>query len=270
MVLLVALGGGSDSVESTVYLTMAALMLFVNLLEKSYALSLHDEVTHLPARRAMRCEIKSVESSYALALVSVDHYKMLQDRYGRDASDRIRRKIAGDLRRVDRHSQPFRYSGKSFVLVFAGKGRNEVIGDLEALRADIADIEDFRFPKSPNGMESRKSESPKDPSVRWFLTVTVGVAERREEGWWWSSQIRRYRSGRLRGPVPRQKGGREHSFEVKPRLVVPSTALLVSRFPGHLLLPFCRGVSLASYVGPQGVSHGAQYVQLPNLGKGRW
>lgn len=171
--------------ESTVYLTMVALMLFVNLLEKSYALSLHDEVTHLPARRAMRREIKSVESSYALALVSVDHYKMLQDRYGRDASDRILRKIAGDFRRVGRHSRPFRYSGESFTLVFAGKGRNEVIGDLEALRADI---EDFRFPMSPNGMGGRKSDSTKYPAVRWSLTVTVGVAERREEGGWWSSR----------------------------------------------------------------------------------
>ena len=197
--LLFALGGGPNSVESTVYLTMAALMLFVNLLEKSYALSLHDDVTRLPARRAMRREIKSVESSYALALVSVDNYKTLQDRYGRDASDRVLEKIAGDLRKVGRHSRPFRYSGENFALVFAGKGRNEVIGDLEALRADI---EDFRFPMSPNGAGSRKGESTKYPLARWSLTVTVGVAERGEEGGV-VLQIRRYRSGRSRCPAPR-------------------------------------------------------------------
>ena len=65
------------------------------------------------------------------------------------------------------------------------KGRNEVIGDLEALRADI---EDFRFPMSPNGARSRKGESTKYPLVRWSLTVTVGVAERGEEGGGWSSR----------------------------------------------------------------------------------
>ena len=50
--LLLALGGGPESVESTVYLTMAGLMLIVNLVEKSYALSLLDNVTYLPGAKS--------------------------------------------------------------------------------------------------------------------------------------------------------------------------------------------------------------------------
>ena len=183
--LLFALGGGPDSVESTVFLTMAALILVVNVLEKSYALSLHDNVTQLPARRAMRREIRRAGSSCALALVSVDHFKTLHDRYGRDASDRVIKKIAKDLRMVGRHARVFRYCGENFALVFPGKGRNEVLGDLEDLRADI---EDFRFAMSPKAAGNGRGEGAKYPSVRWSLTMTVGVAECEEKSGWWSTR----------------------------------------------------------------------------------
>ena len=180
--LLLALGGGSESVESTVYLTIAGLMLIVNVLEKSYALSLYDKVTLLPARRAMRREIRRLGPSYALALVGIDHYKTLHDRYGRDASDRVLREIAKEVKMVGRHALPFRYSGEHFALVFAGKGRNEVLGDLEDLRAEI---ENFRFAMHPKAAQNGRGVGAESSSAEWSLTVTVGVAERDAsmEGW---------------------------------------------------------------------------------------
>jgi diguanylate cyclase (GGDEF)-like protein len=183
---LLALRGGPDSVESTIYLTVAGLMLVVNVLEKSYALSLSDSVTLLPARRALRREIKQAGTPCALALVSVDHHKTLDDRYGRDASDGVMKKIAQDLRMVGRHARPFRYGGDNFALVFAGKGRNEVLGDLEALRADI---EDFRYAVRAKVPGNGKGDAAGYPSARWSLTVTVGVAEREEEGGWWAARF---------------------------------------------------------------------------------
>ena len=92
LALVLVLRNGPGSLESTIYLTMAGVMLIVNVLEKSYALSLHDNVTHLPARRALRREIRRAGSPYALALVSVDHFDTLHDRYGRDVSDRVIKK----------------------------------------------------------------------------------------------------------------------------------------------------------------------------------
>ncbi len=177
--LVLALRGGPDSLESTIYLTMAGLMLIVNVLEKSYALSLHDNVTHLPARRALWREARRVKSSYALALVSIDNFKTLHDRHGRDASDRVIRKIANNLRKAG--ASAFRYSGEDFALIFAGKGRNEVLGDLEVLRADI---EDFQFPLRPKAAGNGMDGTTRYPTARWSLTVTVGVAERgQEKGW---------------------------------------------------------------------------------------
>ena len=173
-----ALRGGSDSMESTIYLTMAGLMLIVNVIEKSYSFSARDDVTGLPTRRALRREIKRVGGPYALAFVGVDHYDELYDRYGRDASDRVIKNVAVSLGKPGVTGRPFRYGNQEFAIVYRGQGRNDVLGDLEMLRADV---EDFRFALHPKANENGQAGAPHYPAVRWSLTVSVGVAERGEK-----------------------------------------------------------------------------------------
>ena len=139
---LLALRGGSESVESTMYLTMAGLMLLVNVMEKLYSFSASDDVTGLPTRRALRREVKAAGPAYALAFVGVDHYGDLYDRYGRDTSDRVIKRVAMHLGKTSVTGRVFRYGYEEFALVYTGRGRDDVLGDLEMLRADI---EDFRF-----------------------------------------------------------------------------------------------------------------------------
>ena len=153
---------------------------------------------------------------------------------------------------VGRHARAFRYSGENFALVFAGKGRNEVLGDLEDLRADI---EDFRFAMRPKAAENGKREGAKYPSVRWSLTVTVGVAEVEEK---------------VGGGSPGTElsiGPLVARFTVVKRL---AETQFRNRTAGPLLLPFCGRVILACYVGTPGAPHGSQHVQPPKLGKSRW
>ena len=176
-----ALRSGPDSVESTVYLTMAGLMLIVNVIEKSYSFSLRDDVTGLPTRRALRGEIKRAGSSYALAFVGVDHYNDLYDRYGRDTSDRVIKRVAMHLVKTGVTGRAFRYGDQEFALFYSGRGRNDVLGDLELLRADI---EDFRFALRPKAHGNGQAGAPHYPAVRWSMTVSVGVAERgKKRGW---------------------------------------------------------------------------------------
>jgi len=115
-----------NSLESTIYLTMAGLILVVNVLKKSYALSLYDNATHLPARKYLRRDVGRMKSSYAFGLVGIDDFKTLHDRYGRDASDRVTKKIANNLRKAS--ASAFRYSGVNFMLVFAGRGATRSSG----------------------------------------------------------------------------------------------------------------------------------------------
>ena len=175
VLLLLALRGGSESVESTVYLTMAGLILFVNVMEKLYSLSSLDDLTGLPTRRALRQEIKRAGGSYALAFVGVDHYDDLYDRHGRDTSDRVVKRIAMHLGKTSVTGPVFRYDNERFAIVYSGRGREDVLGDLEMLRADV---EDFRFALRPKAHSNGKSDAQKYPAVRWSLTVSVGVAER--------------------------------------------------------------------------------------------
>jgi hypothetical protein len=107
--LLLALRGGPDSVESSVYLTMVGLMLLVNVMEKLYSFSARDDVTDLPTRRALRREIKAVGPAYALAFVGVDHYTDLYDRYGRETSDRVVKRVAMHLGKTSVTGRVFRY-----------------------------------------------------------------------------------------------------------------------------------------------------------------
>jgi len=178
VVLGLALRGGPESMESTVYLTMAGLMLIVNVIEKSYAFSALDDVTGLPTRRALRQEIKNAGDTYALAFVGVDHYNELYDRYGRDTSDRVVKKIAMHLGKTSVTGKTFRSGDQEFAIVYKGRGRNDVLGDLEMLRADI---EDFRFSLRPKTHGNGAPGATNYPAVRWSLTVSVGVADRGEK-----------------------------------------------------------------------------------------
>ncbi len=91
------------------------------------------------------------------------------------------KKAATHLANVRNGGRVFRYGEETFALLFAGRGRNEVLGDLDLVRGTI---EDFRFPVSAraaaNGGNGRSGSS----AARWSLTVSVGVAERGEKKGW--------------------------------------------------------------------------------------
>ena len=136
----------------------------------------------------------------------------LYDRYGRDTSDRVIKRVAMHLGKTSVTGRVFRYAYEEFALVYTGRGRDEVLGDLEMLRADI---EDFRFELSPKAHGNGQAGAPNYPAVRWSLTVSVGVAERGEkEGL--VGQIQRCHPGGSRGPPSWSKGWREHRLEVEP------------------------------------------------------
>lgn len=175
-----ALRGGADSFESTVYLTAAGLILIVNVIEKSFTLSLRDTLTNLPARRALRREARREKESYALALIGVDRYRPLHDRYGREAADRVIKKVAFHMAKAPGAGRAFRYDDDAFALLFPGKGRDEVLDDLEALRRDI---EDFRFLLRPKAGRNGQDGAPR-PSLGWLLTVSIGVTERGAKKRW--------------------------------------------------------------------------------------
>ena len=181
LAVLLALGSGADSVESTVHLTAGALVLALAVVETSYAMAFRDELTGLPARRALWQEIESAGRSYAVAMVDVDHFKKFNDRHGHDVGDQVLRLVASQLGKVSGGGRAFRYGGEEFTVVFPGKGREDAVPHLEELRETI---EASRFAVRHMGRPRKEpsvKKAKKRPSRRLSVTVSIGVAERTEK-----------------------------------------------------------------------------------------
>jgi diguanylate cyclase (GGDEF)-like protein len=181
LAVLFALGHGADSVESTVHLTAGALVLALAVVETSYAMAFRDELTGLPARRALWQEIETAGRSYTVAMVDVDHLKKFNDRHGHDVGDQVLRLVGAQFGKVGGGGRAFRYGGEEFTIVFPGKGREDALPHLEELRERI---EESRFEVRRMGRPRRKpaaKTAKKKPPRRLSVTVSIGVAERTEK-----------------------------------------------------------------------------------------
>ena len=69
---------------SDAYVATAALILAASLIETSYVLAYHDELTGIRGRRAFNESLLSLDQQYAIAIVDIDHFKKFNDTYGHD------------------------------------------------------------------------------------------------------------------------------------------------------------------------------------------
>ena len=122
---------------STAYSAAAACILATSIIETSYLLAYHDELTALPSRRAFNDAMARLQAPYSIAAVDIDHFKKFNDTYGHDTGDQVLRLVAGKLARVTGGGQAFRCGGEEFVVLFPGKTMAEVTEHLEQLRATI-------------------------------------------------------------------------------------------------------------------------------------
>jgi diguanylate cyclase (GGDEF)-like protein len=121
----------------TAYFAAAAFILAGAIVETSYMLAYHDELTTLPSRRAFHDALLRLEPPYSIAMVDIDHFKRCNDTYGHDTGDQVLRMVASRLGRVAGGGQAYRCGGEEFAIVFPGKTTSEVMEHLEKLRAEI-------------------------------------------------------------------------------------------------------------------------------------
>jgi len=128
--------GGVGRIPS-VYFASAAFLLAGSIVETSYLLAYHDELTMLPSRRAFHDALLRLEAPYSIAMVDIDHFKRCNDTYGHDTGDQVLRMVASRLARVSGGGQAYRCGGEEFAILFPGKTTTDVLDHLEKLRADI-------------------------------------------------------------------------------------------------------------------------------------
>jgi GGDEF domain-containing protein len=134
---LLALHFGGSGRMPTAYFAAAAFILAGAIVETSYLLAYHDELTTLPSRRAFREALLRLEPPYSIAMVDIDHFKRCNDTYGHDTGDQVLRMVASRLARVSGGGQAYRFGGEEFAILFPGKTTADVLDHLEKLRTDI-------------------------------------------------------------------------------------------------------------------------------------
>lgn len=119
--------------------SVAGLILIVSAIEGAHRMAFRDELTALPARRALHEAMLKLGNAYAVAMVDIDFFKKFNDRYGHEVGDQVLARVAAFLGKVGGGGRPFRFGGEEFVLLFPGKELKEVKPHLETLRQNIAD-----------------------------------------------------------------------------------------------------------------------------------
>ncbi len=178
------------------YMASAALILLTSIIENSYVLAYHDELTTLPARRSFNDAILGLENPYTIAVVDIDHFKSFNDTYGHDIGDQVLCMVATRLAHVTGNGQAYRVGGEEFTILFPGKSASDTLKHLELLRETIENSS-FHV-RSPNDRRSirqgpdrrrapkkkmslRRPKPPQQPTgIELSVTVSIGVAESSE------------------------------------------------------------------------------------------
>ena len=136
-----------------------------------------DELSGLPARRALNEALLQLPSRYAVAMVDVDHFKEFNDQYGHNVGDQVLRMVASRLLEVSGGGKAFRYGGEEFTVIFPGRSAGEAVPHLETVRRVI---ERSSFALRGKDRPRKKPKKPKStgrPRKEVSVTVSVGVAE---------------------------------------------------------------------------------------------
>jgi diguanylate cyclase (GGDEF)-like protein len=156
------------------FYAMAGIMLVIGVVESSYFMAYLDELTGIPARRALKESMMKLGGKYTIAMIDIDFFKKFNDTYGHNTGDEVLQMVASSLGQVAGGGKAFRFGGEEFTILFANKTREEVIPSLEELRKNIAN--------QKHAYRKKKKVAGKDKVVSKQLgvTISIGVAEKTE------------------------------------------------------------------------------------------
>jgi len=165
LALFLALHSFKSNTLAEMFWAVAGWVLAFSIIENSYLLAYHDELTGLPSRRAFNEMTMRLQPSYCLAVVDIDHFKRFNDTYGHDVGDQVLRLVASKLAGVTGGGHAFRCGGEEFNIVFSGKKIADVTDHLERLRK-VIEASEFHMRghdrrQTPRGPDRRKERTAK-------------------------------------------------------------------------------------------------------------
>lgn len=181
--LFIACNGITAPFVTTAFCSAAALIVTVSILQDSYNMAFRDDLTGLPARRALNESLHGIGRRYAVAMVDIDHFKKFNDTYGHDVGDQVLKLVAKKLMGVGGGGTAYRYGGEEFTVLFPRQRAVDVLPHLEELRAAIADYPLF-IRSSDRPLDKRQGKQQRGrgrEGTYTSVTVSIGVAESGEE-----------------------------------------------------------------------------------------
>ena len=175
---------------STFYLATGALILIVAVAEASYHMAYQDSLTGLPARRALNEALLRLGGQYTVAMLDVDHFKRINDHHGHDVGDQVLKMIAAKLAQVGGGGKAYRYGGEEFAVIFAGRGAESCLPDLEALRQMVDDTRFILRARFRSKKKKEKVLTDRGPGQRVPVTISIGVAEKNERHTKWDQVVK--------------------------------------------------------------------------------
>ena len=164
---------------STINFIFLAITTFILLSEAQLSLAYIDELTQLPTRRKMNETMQALGSNYSIAMIDVDKFKLINDKYGHKSGDQALQLIASNLAAMKGNAKVFRFAGDEFAAIFPGKKAKEAAVYLEDFRKNVSESKFIiRTPKRKLKSEKDRNKNAPKKVKTAKLSVSIGVAEK--------------------------------------------------------------------------------------------
>lgn len=132
-----------------------------------------DELTRVSNRRKVLAEAVNVFADAVIsnqrccfAILDLDHFKHINDRFGHDVGDRVLQRCAQTMQGAMRKGDWLgRYGGEEFVMVMPNTRLNEAYDVMDSLRVQVGDLHIFI----------------EDQDAPIYVTTSIGVAEIKDD-----------------------------------------------------------------------------------------
>jgi diguanylate cyclase (GGDEF)-like protein len=164
----------------SIFFSAVFLIFMIALFQTSYSLAFHDTLTGVLSRRALEQEMLRLGKRFAVAMVDIDHFKHVNDKYGHKVGDDVLKMIASMIEKNADGGKTFRYGGEEFVVIFPRRSADEIYETMDQLREAIEKRPlVIRSPKRPKHKPKTKIFR-ECGSEKIKVTISIGIADKNE------------------------------------------------------------------------------------------